>query len=458
MPSHTRRDCTMEAPPDITLSGKLICRERFASTIGFLSAALSSAIGLGNLWAFPAQAAQNGGLAFVVVYMLMGLLLAWPLLAMELAVGRYHKSDNYTAIVGLGTSPFHRFLTAPAGVLALAFIVVSTVLYCLVGGWVIEHMVNSASHLAGGGNLIPRDNCTGMELFLLSAVVVSLAGVQKGIARWSQHVLPAMIVLLVLLTALVSQQEGAREGFRQYLSMDVSLAFDRKVMLSSLGQVFFSLSLGGTTMIVYGAYLRSQSNIFRDSYVVVLGDAGFSFLAGLAIAPAIILAGQLGIKDAYQGGELAQGPRLVFDVIPAMLQQLGTMGLLFTLFFFTLVFGAALTSAVSMLEVPVAFLQKHWSLGRKRAVLLCASLVGLSIFPAYVYLDFSLSTVLPFSQRYVQPLLGFLVCVFAGWMWKRSALLQGLAGEHGTRRHRMLIWYIRYICPLLMIVVVMTVW
>ena len=448
----------MGAPPDITLSGKLIRRERFASTIGFLSAALSSAIGLGNIWAFPAQATQNGGLAFVVVYMLMGLLLAWPLLAMELSVGRYHKSDNYTAIVGLGRSPSHKFLTIPTGVLALIFIVVSTVLYCLVGGWVVEHMLNSASHLIGSGNVIPRDNCTGMQLFLLSAVVVSLAGVQKGIARWSQHVLPAMIVLLVLFAVLVSQQEGAREGFKQYLSMDVSLAFDRQVMLSALGQVFFSLSLGGTTMIVYGSYLRSQSNIFRDSCIVVVGDACFSFLAGLAIVPAIILAGQLGIRDAYEGGELVQGPRLVFDVIPGMLQQLGAVGLLFTLFFFMLVFGAALTSAVSMLEVPVAFLQKHWSLGRKRAVILCASLIGVSILPAYMYLDFSLSTVLPFSQRYVQPLLGFLVCVFAGWMWKRSALLQGLAGEHATKRHRYLVWYIRYVCPLLLVAVIATVW
>ena len=440
-----------------TLPGVMAGREHFLSSAGFLAAALSGAIGLGNIWGFPSQAAQNGGIAYVLIYIVMGLMLAWPLLAMELAIGRYKNSDSYSAITGLGSSRFWKILSVPAGILTLVLVITATTLYSIVGGWVVDHAFKLVSRLAFGKNIWPEGLYLSAELFLLSVLCVSYAGIQQGIERWCRNVLPAMLILLIGLIGYVSLQDGAAEGFRKYLYLDWQRALDRTVMLSALGQVFFSLSLGGMGMLVYGSYLQQKSNIPRDSFLIVVGDAGFSFLAGLAIVPAIFVAGHYGVQGAVNHPELLQGPGLVFDIIPVMLEQLGEVGQVFCLLFFLLVFFAALTSAVSMLEVPVAFLRNRGFL-RSHAVILSTVIVGGLIVPAHAYLELSFSVILPFCQQYIQPLCGLMVCILAGWAWQRGRLLKGLRGDQKSGWHRWLALYIQYVCPVLLLVVFINLW
>lgn len=436
-------------------------RGQFSSNIGFLMAAAGSAVGLGNIWGFPTNVAANGGAAFVVVYLLLAFLLAYPALMAELTIGRHARRNMVQALRGIATGPVSRFIGGLAGFggILVASLILS--FYAIVAGWMVAYLAEPFAALAGadqaaewltgdstGRNLAATATFSGLTMLIIAS------GVEKGIERWSTLLMPALIVLLLLLIAYVLTQDGAMKGLEVYLMPDFS-QFTPQLLISAMGQAFFSLSLGVGTMLIYGSYLSQQESLPRLGALVTLIDVGIAFTAGLLILPAMYVAQEAGTQIYAQSGELIAGPGLIMQVLPALFDTMGTAGLFVAIAFFALMVIASLTSSISMLEVPVAFAIENLKAPRRIAT----PLVGLVIFgissTIIVNFDALFELVVAISTQYGQPLLGVALCVFAGWIWRRDQLLAELQKGHEnieqTLFWKIWPWYVRIVCPLLIL-------
>ncbi|MFI2811330.1 MULTISPECIES: sodium-dependent transporter [Microbulbifer] len=434
-------------------------RGQFSSNIGFLMAAAGSAVGLGNIWGFPTKAAGNGGAAFVVVYLILAFLLAYPALMAELTIGRHARRNMVQALRGVAEGPVSRFfanLTGFGGILVASLILS---FYSIVAGWMVAHLVEPFAQLWGAGGAAEwltgsstSRNLLFTALFSSITMVIIASGVEKGIERWSTLLMPALIILLLLLIIYVLTQPGAMTGLEVYLMPDFS-HLSPQLLVSAMGQAFFSLSLGVGTMLIYGSYLSKQESLPRLGALVTLIDVGIAFTAGLLILPAMYVAQEAGTQIFSESGELIAGPGLILQVLPALFDTMGTAGLFVAIAFFALMTIASVTSSISMLEVPVAFSIENLKLGRKRATML----VGLVIFAISSLIIFNFDTlfglVISISTEYGQPLLGVSLCIFAGWIWRRDQLLTELEkGHEGIERTlfwKIWPWYVRIVCPLL---------
>ncbi|UHQ56636.1 sodium-dependent transporter [Microbulbifer sp. YPW16] len=434
-------------------------RGQFSSNIGFLMAAAGSAVGLGNIWGFPTKAAGNGGAAFVVVYLILAFLLAYPALMAELTIGRHARRNMVQALRGVAEGPVSRFfanLTGFGGILVASLILS---FYSIVAGWMVAHLVEPFAQLWGAGGAAEwltgsstSRNLLFTALFSSITMVIIASGVEKGIERWSTLLMPALIILLLLLIIYVLTQPGAMTGLEVYLMPDFS-HLSPQLLVSAMGQAFFSLSLGVGTMLIYGSYLSKQESLPRLGALVTLIDVGIAFTAGLLILPAMYVAQEAGTQIFSESGELIAGPGLILQVLPALFDTMGTAGLFVAIAFFALMTIASVTSSISMLEVPVAFSIENLKLGRKRATML----VGLVIFAISSLIIFNFDAlfglVISISTEYGQPLLGVSLCIFAGWIWRRDQLLTELEkGHEGIERTlfwKIWPWYVRIVCPLL---------
>ncbi|WP_237055359.1 sodium-dependent transporter [Microbulbifer sediminum] len=436
-------------------------RGQFSSNIGFLMAAAGSAVGLGNIWGFPTKAADNGGAAFVVVYLVLAFLLAYPALMAELTIGRHARRNMVQALRGVAIGPVSRFfanLTGFGGIVVASLILS---FYSIVAGWMFAHLVEPFAELWGAsgtaewltGSSTAR-NLLFTALFSSMTMVIIASGVEKGIERWSTLLMPALIILLLLLIMYVLTQPGAMTGLEVYLMPDFS-HLSPQLLVSAMGQAFFSLSLGVGTMLIYGSYLSKQESLPRLGALVTLIDVGIAFTAGLLILPAMYVAQEAGTQIFSESGELIAGPGLILQVLPALFDTMGTAGLFVAIAFFALMTIASVTSSISMLEVPVAFSIENLKLGRKRATMF----VGLVIFAISSLIIFNFDTlfglVISISTEYGQPLLGVSLCIFAGWIWRRDQLLTELEkGHEGIERTlfwKIWPWYVRIVCPLLIL-------
>ncbi|WP_428819041.1 sodium-dependent transporter [Microbulbifer sp. MCCC 1A16149] len=436
-------------------------RGQFSSNFGFLMAAAGSAVGLGNIWGFPTNVATNGGAAFVVVYLILAFILAYPVLMAELSIGRYARSNMVQALRGISTGPVSRTVGTLAGFggIVVASLILS--FYAIVAGWMVAHLADPFATLVGAdssaewltSNSTSR-NFTFTAIFSGLTMAIIAAGVEKGIERWSTLLMPSLIILLLLLIAYVLSQPGAMAGLEAYLMPDFS-ELSPELMLSAMGQAFFSLSLGVGTMLIYGSYLSKQESLPRLGALVTLIDVGIAFTAGLLIVPAMYVAQEAGTQIFAEGGQLMGGPDLILQVLPALFDTMGTSGLFVAIAFFALMTIASLTSSISMLEVPVAFCIENLGLKRRPATLL----VGLVIFgiSSLIISNFGALFVLvvTISTEYGQPILGIALCIFAGWIWRRDQLLMELREGHPdiekTFFWKVWPWYVRIVCPLLIL-------
>ncbi|GAA5526008.1 hypothetical protein Maes01_02595 [Microbulbifer aestuariivivens] len=436
-------------------------RGQFSSNIGFLMAAAGSAVGLGNIWGFPTKAAQNGGAAFVVVYLLLAFLLAYPALMAELTIGRHARSNMVQALRGISTGPISRLfgnLTGFGGIIVASLILS---FYSIVAGWMVAYLAEPFARLLGAGEIANWLTSGSIGRNLLFAAIFSgmtmaiiASGVEKGIERWSTLLMPALIILLLLLIVYVLTQPGAITGLETYLIPDFS-HFSWSLVISAMGQAFFSLSLGVGTMLIYGSYLSQQESLPRLGALVTLIDVGIAFTAGLLILPAMYVAQEAGTQIFAASGELIAGPDLILQVLPALFNTMGTAGLFVAIAFFALMTIASVTSSISMLEVPVAFSIENLKLGRKTATLL----VGLIIFAISSLIIFNFDSlfvlVISISTEYGQPLLGVALCIFAGWIWRRDEVLKELKKGHenigSTLFWKIWPWYVRLVCPVLIL-------
>ena len=435
-------------------------RGQFSSRIGFILAAAGSAVGLGNIWGFPTQVASNGGAAFVLVYIILAFCLAYPVLMAELTIGRATRANMVDALGEVTGSPLGR----ATGV--WGFVTVSLILsfYALVGGWMFAYMLESLSELAGFdvlSNWLTGFSHTRNLLFCalfmgLTAAIVN-GGVSDGIERWSKRLMPTLIGIIVILIIYVSTLDGASDGWKAYWVPDFSSVFNPDLLVNAMGQAFFSMSLGVGTMLVYGSYVSKEENLPSLGASVALVDIGVAVLAGLLIIPAMYVALNNGIQIFGENGELISEDSLIFTVLPTLFDSMGAVvGGIVAFAFFTLMVVASLTSSISMLEVPVAYVVESKGVVRKKAVwLLCVAIFCISAIIVFNFNEL-FGLVIAATTKYSQPLLGLLLCIFTGWVWHRDKVLQELKEGNPDAENSLFWkiwpWYLRFVCPVIIVV------
>tara|TARA_R110001592_G_scaffold108775_3_gene303937 strand:+ start:2578 stop:3930 length:1353 start_codon:yes stop_codon:yes gene_type:complete len=439
-------------------------RGEFSSRFGFLMAASGSAVGLGNIWGFPTNAASNGGAAFLFMYLFMAFTLAYPALMAELIIGRHTRSNAVGALRQLSRGPLTAKLANFVGFAGIVTVSLILSFYAIVSGWMLAWLLNSFATMTGmesASTWLTSDgetrNAIFSIIFMMLTVVVISAGVRDGIEKWASRLMPALIFILFLLIVYVLTLDGAMDGLRAYLVPDVSRALQPGLIISALGQAFFSLSLGVGTMLIYGSYLSSKENLPAVGTLVALLDTGIAFLAGLLILPAMYVALANGVEIFDASGALVAGPGLIVAVLPALFETMGSAGVFVALAFFILMTIASLTSSISMLEVPVAYVVETFDTGRRKATLMIGGIVTIICLVIVFNFNSLFDLVVNATTEYSQPLLGLFFAVFVGWVWNRNGVLQeiqkGSPDVESSFFWKVWPFYIRFICPIAILAV-----
>lgn len=440
-------------------------RDGFTTGLGVIAATLGSAVGLGNIWKFPYLTGSNGGAAFILVYVLSTLLVGLPVMISELALGRRAKADAISTFKQLAPAGQPWWIVGAMGVLA-SFLIMA--FYTEVAGWVFAYIFKAI-----GGSILSTDPAANSKAFevlvtdpfqsllwqwIVLAVIgiIIMLGVSKGIEKATKRLMPVLFVLLLVVCVRSLTLPGAMQGVAYLFQPDFS-KMTGGIILAALGLAFFKLSIGMGTMITYGSYFRDDQNIPGTALKVMLADLSVSILAGLAIFPAVFA---FGFKpDA--------GPSLLFQTIPAVFASM-PLGSIFVVIFFVLTAIAAMGAMLSLLEVPVAFLNERLGLSRRVATLLTvlvlavvgstaalsnSVLADVKVFGKtfFDFFDFASSNVL-------LPLGGLFICLFTAWVFGRSSIQEALS-NHGMLSNqavvRAIIILVRYVAPILVLLVLL---
>ncbi|NRA84840.1 MAG: sodium-dependent transporter [Gammaproteobacteria bacterium] len=423
-------------------------REHFSSRLGFILAAAGSAVGIGNLVGFPVNAAKNGGGAFLIIYAIFVVVICLPVMAAELAMGRNTKKGPVGAF---GTLSNQHPLWRLAGLIGVITPFMIAVFYTVISVWIIGYLLMAATgqleYLAADGTFGEFINSPYIftALVIVAVIIYGILkmGVQKGIEQASKILMPALFVMLIALVTFVLTLDGAMAGVKFYIIPDLS-KITATVVNGALSQAFFSLSLGMGILITYGSYLTKDTDIVGSAKFIALADTGVAFIAGLLILPAIFT-----FNPDVNPAELSESSvSLIFVLLPkiflALQSSIGFVGAsTVATLFFTLVFFAAITSLVSIIEVPVAYLIDEKKHTRGKALVTMAVFAGiLTIFSALSFgmvsffsefANYGGSTKSFFDVVYdifydtVLPLNGLLVCVFVSYRWKKHSLNQELS-------------------------------
>lgn len=436
----------------------------FATRIGLIMATVGSAVGLGTIWRFPAEAQAGGGSAFLIIYIACIFLLGIPVMLSEFAIGRAGQSDAVGAFRRLSPSS-HWYLLGATGILT-SFLI--SIFYMVVAGWTLEYLVQSidgalfqdmgttAESASGAFHAKMQEyvmtDCTPLVytlLIILVNILILLGGVKKGIERMANIAMPLLFVLLLILMVVAMSQPGAGAGIRYFLTPDFSKVTPM-VFISALGQALFSLSLGMGILITYASYYPPQTNLTRTSVIVSFMTLMIAVMMGLIIFPAV---SAFGIADH----EMA-GTTLVFVTLPEVFVNLpGSQ--FWAILFFTLLLLAALTSTVSIAEPSIAFIRDRFKTGRRKATLIvllpmfvlsgiCSlsfghlghiTLWGLNIFELLDAL----------TNNILLPLVAIGGCLYIGWFAPRRLFADQLT-NYGTLRNRFLPYFricLRYFAP-----------
>lgn len=402
------------------------------------------AVGLGNVWRFPYMVGRFGGAAFVAVYVLAVLAIGIPALITEWTLGRHTRRGPVGAFAA-GGLPLGRAV----GWFFFIVVTAATAYYTNVVGWVLFYALSEVAHAVGvtldasailppvtglsWRSLLLQAGCT--ALVILACVFVLLKGLRSGIERASRVLIPLLFIILLVLIARAVTLPGAGAGLAWYLG-NVSFGdITPRVMVAAVGQAVFSLSLGGTFMVVYGSYLTADTHLPRYAAWTAVGDMSAGLLAGLAIFPAVFALGM----------EPTSGPGLVFETLPATFARIPA-GWLFALLFFVGLMGAAYLSDVAAFEVLVAGLTDNTRLARRRAVWLLAGVVFLCAVPPMVNLAIFVPWDLTFGSG-MQTLGALLAALTVGWAMSRTAVLAEIARAEGDRLAAILYWWLKYVIP-----------
>ncbi len=433
-------------------------RGEFSSRFGFLMAASGSAVGLGNVWGFPTNAATNGGAAFLFTYLIMAFALAYPALMAELIIGRHAKANPIKALQSISRGPKTRALGVFVGALGILTISFILSFYAIVSGWMMAFFLDPLARLTGmaeAASWLATDsewrNGIFVALFMALTILINRAGVKDGIERWASRLMPMLILILLLLIVYVLTQPGAMDGLRAYLVPDFSRVANPRLLVDAMGQAFFSLSLGVGTMLIYGSYISKRENLPVTGSLVALLDIGIAVVAGMLILPAMYVALASGVEIFNPDGSLVAGPALIVSVLPELFGNMGAVGIFVSLAFFLLMMIASLTSSISMLEVPVAFAVEYLNVARGRAALLTGAIITCVSLVIVLNFDPLFDLVVNYTTEVSQPLLGFFFCIFVAWIWRRDAVLKEIVQGSPEAESGVFwkIWplYVKFVCP-----------
>ncbi len=439
-------------------------REHWTTRLGFILAAAGSAVGLGNIWRFPYVTGVNGGAAFIMIYLIAIIVIGYPMMITEMALGKKTQKNPVGAFKAMApNSPW--WLVGALGVFT-GFVILSY--YSVVAGWALSYIFKAISGFTPDldyGNMFY--NTIGVDIgagpsietpifwhlvFMALTVGIIASGVVKGIQRWVKVLMPVLFILLLILVIRAITLPGAGAGLAFYLTPDFSEVSGR-TFLDAIAQSFFTLSLGMGAIITYGSYLGKETTIGDNGGWVISLDTGIAIIAGFAIFPAVFAL----------GGEPGAGPGLTFITLPAVFAEMPA-GSFFGFLFFLLLSIAALTSAISLLEVVVAWLvdEKGWT--RARASILMGIIIflagiptslGYNVLGGFSFLGMDLlDTYDWFANALFLPIGGLLTAIFVGYVWQAKRAQEFANNPPGSIRIGE--WYgvlIRYIVPLAIVVV-----
>ena len=433
-------------------------RGQWSSKAGFILAAAGSAIGLGNIWRFPYMAGENGGSAFIIIYIAFVFIIGLSIMIAEFAVGR---KSNIAAVGAFKNHSKNWTFVGVLGVLSAFFIMG---FYPVVGGWAIAYVFKTFTSLFSDPNNIsnsfdvfiksPVEPLAWMFGYLILNVFIVAKGIDKGIEKAGKILMPTLFILLILLAIRSITLPGSMPGIEFLFKPNFSLV-KGETFLAALWQAFFSLSIGMGCMITYGSYLKKDEKLAENAAIITGMDTFISLLAGLAIFPALFA---FGMKPAA-------GPGLVFVVVPSIFAQMGNLGILFSAIFFIALTVAALTSSVSLLEVVAAYLIDQRKINRKVAVCIssCIMLI-MCIFSSLslgLMSDFKILGVTAFdffdilTDKIFLAIGGMLLAIFVGWFLKKEDLEKELTNDGTIKFRFFVIWYylIKYIIPIAIAIV-----
>jgi len=445
-------------------------RGQWASNVGFVLAAAGSAVGLGNIWKFPGKTGAYGGGAFLLTYILIVAFIGFPVMLAELSIGRATQKN----VVGAFRQLNRKWSFAGGiGILTL-FVILSY--YCVVGGWVMKYVFAYAMGpgFGSGGvsyqdyfmNFItrPAEPLIWGLIFLVLCIYVVVMGVSEGIERVSKVLMPALFLLLITCAIRAVTLPGASEGISYMLTIKPG-SFNRDTLVGALGQAFFSLSVGMGIMVTYGSYVPKQDNMVKSAAWICVLDTLVAVLAAFAIIPVVFVT--LGADGLGMGGGFAfiALPE-VFDALPG--------GRFFGFAFFVLLFLAALTSAISVLEGCVAYISEEWRVSRLKATILLS--IPMAVFSVgyslsqlesrginLPWFDFSSGIcMLPmnavmekFTDNLMIPVGALCYCLFVGWVWGNGKASREISsdGRYPFRMRKIWEFIIRFVAPAVIVVI-----
>lgn len=430
-------------------------RTGFATRLGAIAAAVGSAVGLGNIWRFPYEAGVNGGGAFILVYIACIIVMGIPVILSEFIIGRSTHANMKAALKQL--SPGKKYYLFTYVCILGSFVVIG--FYSVVCGWIIEYLYQAAIGNLGGhtpeeyqamftGLIANPWRCVGWTvLFLILNFIVMSRGIEKGIERVASIMMPLLFLILIIFCINSLLLPGAREGLSFLFYPDFSQLTMRGV-LDAFGQAFLSLSIGISCLVTYSSYFKDDTSLGKDATTVAILDTLVAILSGVMIFPAVF----------SFGVEPTAGPRLIFEVLPGIFQQM-TGGYIWALLFFLLVFFASLTSTISLSEIPITFLIEEHKMSRGRAIawtalftFALAVLAGLSfnVLDDIKLWGKNIFDMMDYAASNIFMLLGGLfTAVYVGWILDRKVIHDQMTngGRLKGAMEPFLIFCLRYVAP-----------
>ena len=441
-------------------------RSNFTSKIGFVLAAAGSAVGLGNLWRFPYLAAQHGGGTFLLVYLILAITFGFALMVAEIAIGR----KTGLSAIGAFKKLDKRF--GFLGVLASIVPIIILPYYCVIGGWVIKFFTtyafggaeSAATYTMVDGNSLSyferfignvQEPLGWFFLFIALTAIIVIFGVEKGIEKVSKFMMPVLVILTICIAAYVVTRPSSLEGVIYYLKPNFN-NFSITTIFAAMGQLFYSMSLAMGIMVTYGSYMKKENHLESSVRQIEIFDTAIAFLAGLMIVPAAY--------SSFVNGKTKPGPTLMFVTLPDVFKEM-PMGSVIGAVFFLLVFFAALTSSISLMETIVSIVMDKTKWGRKLTCIVVAifslvmgipSTLGFNIWSHIKLLG--LSDILTFfdfvSNSVLMPIVAFFTCILIGFIVKPKTIVDEVKITDGKfKSEKLFTVMIKWIAPIFILAI-----
>lgn len=442
---------------------KKIKNSKFSSRLGYVLAVAGSAVGLGNIWRFPYLAAKYGGGIFLLVYLILTVTFGYVLIVSETALGRMTQKSPIGAFKSFGQGIWYKiggWINAVIPILIVPY-------YSVIGGWVIKYLVE---YVKGNAEILAQDNYFNnfisdsfnvefwFVIFALFAFLTILGGVKNGVERSCKVMMPLLVLLAIMVVIYSVTRPGAIEGVK-YLLIPNFDNFSMMTIVAAMGQMFYSLSIAMGILYTYGSYLEKDVDIEKSTKQVELFDTAIAILAGLMIIPAVFA------FSTEAAASLQAGPSLMFITLPKVFASMGA-GTIAGILFFLLVFFAALTSAISLLETSVSSLSQQFRISRNKAIFIMAVVMlvfGTTSCLGYGVWDFISIFGMAFLDFYdfltnsiMMPIAALATCILIIKVVGFQKIIDEIKISSSFKREKMYVFFMRYLTPIFLIIVLLS--